>query len=191
MPSARPVEGLFAPPRPVSTVADLLANIWQLGYVTNDLERAVDQLRARLGLEHLVTLPALPASAAVFLREGDEPAPFEAKFAMGARGGLIVELIEPVSGEVGFYNDALPEDGSFAIVLHHFAGFIPTGDEEWERLRGVLATAGMRIDYTFVIPDRVRGGYVDTRAQLGHFLEICQLERADLDFFRGLISDSA
>lgn len=187
MSPARPPEGLFAPPRPVTTVADLLANIWQLGYVTNDIDRAIDQLGARLGLEHTVRLPA---GGAEFLK-GDEPAPFEAKFAMGARGGLIVELIEPVSGEVGFYNDALPEDGSFAIALHHLAGFIPTGEEEWERLRGVLAAAGMRIDYTVTIPGRVRAAYVDTRAQLGHFLEVCQLEQADLDFFGGLFAESA
>jgi hypothetical protein len=186
MTSARPAEGLFAPPRPVDALADLLANVWQLGYVTNDLERAVDQLRYRLGLEHVMTLPA--AGGEFF--QGDEPAPFEAKFAMGARGGLIVELIEPVAGEVGFYREALPADGSFAVTLHHLAAFIPTGDEEWERLRGVVAAAGKRIDYTLVIPNRVRAAYIDTREQLGHFLEVCQLQQEDLDFFGGLISDS-
>lgn len=186
MTSARPVEGLFASPRPVDTLADLLANVWQLGYVTNDLERAVDQLRYRLGFEHVITLPA---GGGEFFK-GDEPAPFEAKFAMGARGGLIVELIEPVDGEVDFYREALPADGSFAIALHHLAAFIPTGDEEWERLRGVVAAAGKRIDYTLVIPNRVRAGYIDTRPQLGHFLEVCQLQQDDLDFFGGLISES-
>ena len=185
--AARPAEGLFAPPRAVREVADLFANIWQLGYVTTDLDRAVKSLSERHGLEHVVRVPS---GGAQFFK-GDQPAPFEARFAMAARGGLIVELIEPVAGEVGFYRDALPADGSFAVALHHLAMFIPTGDQEWERLLEVLAAAGLRADYTFLIPGRVRAAYVDTRAELGHFIEVCQLERDDLEFFNGLTADSA
>jgi hypothetical protein len=42
-----------------------------------------------------------------------------------------------------------------------------------------------------LIPGRVRAGYIDTRAELGHFLEVCQLERDDLEFFTALTTDSA
>ena len=42
-----------------------------------------------------------------------------------------------------------------------------------------------------IIPGRVRAGYIDTRAELGHFLELCQLDTGDLDFFSSLIADSA
>jgi hypothetical protein len=42
-----------------------------------------------------------------------------------------------------------------------------------------------------LIPDRVRAGYVDTTAELGHFMEICQLQTADTDFFSALAADSA
>jgi len=187
MSPSRPAEGLFASPRPVRTIADLLANVWQLGYVTNDLDRAVAQLSDRYGLERVVRVPSVGAQ----FFKADEPAPFEAKFAMGARGGLVVELIEPVSGEVGFYRDVLPADGSFGVRLHHLAMFIPTGEDEWERLTGILADAGLHVDYTVLIPGRVRAGYVDTRAELGHFIEVCQIEQEDLDRFNGLTSDSA
>jgi hypothetical protein len=187
MSPARPAEGLFANPRPVRTIADLLANVWQLGYVTTDLDRAVGQLTDRYGLERVVRVPS---EGAQFFK-GDQRAPFAARFAMGARGGLVVELIEPVSGEVGFYRDALPADGSFGVRLHHLAMFVPTGETEWERLREVLAEAGLRVDYTFLIPGRVRAAYIDTRAELGHFIEVCQIEQEDLDRFNGLTSDSA
>lgn len=60
---------------------------------------------------------------------------------MGARGGLVVELIEPVAGSVGFYRDALPTDNAFSVRLHHLGTFIPTGEEEWDRLRRILAGA--------------------------------------------------
>ena len=50
----------------------------------------------------------------------------------------------------------------------------------------MLAASGLRVDYTVLIPDRVRAGYVDTTAELGHYLEICQLQSADIEFFSGL-----
>jgi hypothetical protein len=37
----RPAGGLFAAPRRMKTVADLFANVWQFGYVTTDLDRAI------------------------------------------------------------------------------------------------------------------------------------------------------
>jgi hypothetical protein len=183
----RPAEGLFAPPRRVDAIADLFANVWQLGYVTTDLERAMELMAGRFGLEHCVKLPT---GGGTFL-VGDQPAEYEARFAMGARGGLILELIEPVAGEVDFYRRFLPADGAFAVRFHHVATFIPVGDEEWERVRGRLGASGLGFDYTLVIPDRVRAGYVDTSAELGHWLEVCQLQRQDIDFFSALTSDSA
>jgi hypothetical protein len=178
---------LFADPRPVNALADLLANVWQFGYVTNDLDRAIGFMAERFGLTHCLKLPA----GGTFLA-GEEPAEFDAKFAMGARGGMIVELIEPVSPNLDFYTRILPADKrDFAVRLHHIATFIATGEEEWERLRRVLAASALRIDYTLVIPDRVRAGYVDTTAELGHWLEVCQLQREDIDFFSSLVADSA
>lgn len=178
--------GLFAEPRRVEEVADMLANVWQLGYVTTDLDRAMEVMAEQFGLAHCVKLPA---GGATFLA-GDQPAEWEARFAMGARGGLIVELIEPVGGEVEFYRRFLPDDGSFAVRFHHFATFVPTGDEEWDRVSAILARSQLRFDYTVLIPGRVRAGYVDTSAQLGHLIEVCQLQREDIDFFEGLAAQS-
>jgi Glyoxalase/Bleomycin resistance protein/Dioxygenase superfamily len=173
---------LFAEPRPVRALGDLFTNIWQVAYVTTDLDRAMETLRDDLGVENCTEVPTAGAS---FLR-GDEPAEWEARIAMGARGGTIVELIEPVGGEVDFYRRFLPEDGSPALRFHHMATFIPTGDDAWTALTDVLAASGLKVDYTVLIPDRVRAGYVDTTAKLGHFMEVCQLQEADIEFFSGL-----
>jgi hypothetical protein len=66
-----------------------------------------------------------------------------------------------------------------------------TGDEEWARINALLGDADLRFDYTLVIPDRVRAGYVDTTSLLGHWLEICQLQAEDIEFFSALVADSA
>jgi hypothetical protein len=179
--------GLFAEPRRVEEMADMLANVWQLGYVTTDLDRAMEVMAEQFGLRHCVKIPT---GGATFLA-GEQPAEWEARFAMGARGGVIVELIEPVGGEVEFYRRFLPDDGSFAVRFHHFATFVPTGDEEWERVGAILARSQLRFDYTVLIPGRVRAGYIDTSAQLGHLIEVCQLQREDIDFFEGLVTQSA
>ncbi len=60
-----------------------------------------------------------------------------------------------------------------------------------ERIKTILGNSDLQFDYTVLIPDRVSAGYVDTSAELGHWLEICQLQREDIDFFTALIDDSA
>jgi hypothetical protein len=180
-------DSLFADPRPVNALADLLANVWQFGYVTTDLDRATGFLAERFGL---TDCRRLPSDTATFLA-GDQAVPWEVKVAMGARGGLIVELIEPVAGEIGFYTDVLPDGGEFAVRLHHVATYTATGDDEWARIEALLAESNLKVDYTVLIPGRVRAGYVDTRAELGHWFEICQLQREDIEFFSALVAESA
>jgi hypothetical protein len=183
--AVRPASGLFEEPREVTALGDLFANLWQIGYVARDLDRGIEVLRDRFGVEHCMEVPT---AGATFLK-GDEPASWDVRVAMGARGGLIVEVIEPIGGEVEFYREALPRDGG--LGLHHLATFVPLGEEVWESVVGLLAEQGLRVDYTVLIPDRVRAAYVDTRAHLGHWLEICQLQAADTEFFSGLVADSA
>jgi hypothetical protein len=182
----RPASGLFTDPRPIETIGDLYANVWQVCYVTPDLDRGMEELRDLMGIENSIEVPV---EGATFMKRGEE-VDWEPRVAMGARGGLIVELIEPVSGEVEFYREALPTDGG-ALGFHHLAMLVPLGDEAWSSVENVLGENDMSFEYTILIPERARLAYVDTRAQLGHWIELCQLQKADTDFFSGLIADSA
>ncbi|HEY1237824.1 MAG TPA: VOC family protein [Solirubrobacterales bacterium] len=186
MSASRPASGLFSDPRPVETLGDLLANVWQVCYVTPDLERGMKELHDLFGIENATEVPV---EGATFMK-GDDQVEWAPRVAMGARGGLIVELIEPVAGEVEFYRQALPDDGG-VLGFHHLAMLLPVGDEAWRSVESLLAEHGLAFEYTILIPDRARLAYVDTRAQLGHWIELCQLEKADTDFFSGLIADSA
>jgi hypothetical protein len=177
---------LFSDPREVSALGDLYANVWQVAYVTRDLDEGMKLLRQDFGVEST----EVPTDGATFL-VGDQPAEWDVRVSMGARGGLIVELIEPVGGEVDFYRRFLPADGAAGLDFHHLATYVPVGDETWEALGDVLAASGLRVDYTVLIPDRVRAGYVDTTGQLGHYLEVCQLQSADIEFFTGLVEAGA
>jgi len=165
----------------------MFANVWQLGYVTTDLDRAMETAAQTLGLE---TCVEVPTDTAEFVVDG-EVVPWETRIAMGSRGGLIVEIIEPVGGEVGFYRDALPRDGSHGLRLHHLAACMEPGDEAWAAMERVLADAGLRIHSLVLIPNRVRAAYVDTSDRFGHWMEICQLQPDDVATFTGIVRDSA
>ncbi len=184
--AARPASGLFADPRPVETLGDLFANVWQVCYVTPDLDRGMKELRDLFGIENSTEVPTEGAS---FMKDGEE-LQWDVRVAMGARGGLIVELIEPIAGEVEFYRRALPQGGD-ALGLHHLAMLVPLGDDAWGSVETLLGEHGMSFEYTILIPDRARLAYVDTSARLGHWIELCQLQKADTDFFSGLIAESA
>jgi Glyoxalase/Bleomycin resistance protein/Dioxygenase superfamily len=174
---------LFDNPRPVTAIGDLLSNIWQVCYVTPDLDKGMAELRDRYGIEST----EVPTDTATFL-VGDEPAPWDVRVSMGARRGPIVELIEPIDGEVDFYRRALPRDGG-TLGFHHLATYVPLGDEAWSSIEDLLADEGLRFEYTVLIPDRVRAGYVDTTGVLGHYLEVCQLQPADTQLFDSLVVD--
>ncbi|HEY1237393.1 MAG TPA: VOC family protein [Solirubrobacterales bacterium] len=182
----RPAEEVFAEPRPVEALGDLFANVWQVCYVTPSLERGMEEVRDLLGVENATEVPVEGAT----FRKGGEEVEWEPRVAMGARGGLIIELIEPVSGEVDFYRRFLPTDGG-TLGLHHLAMLVPLGDEPWGQVEALVKNHGLAFEYTIEIPERARLAYVDTTALLGHYIELCQLEQADTDFFSGLIADSA
>ena len=188
--AARPASGLFADPRPIEALGDLFANIWQVAYVTADLDRGMKELRELLGIENSTEIPT---EGATFLKGGEdgEPARWDVRVSMGARGGTIVELIEPIAGEVDFYRRFLPEGGDSVLGFHHLAVLVPLGDEAWSSVGDLLAQNDLEVEYTVLIPDRARLAYVDTTARLGHYLELCQLQPADTEFFSGLIEASA
>jgi hypothetical protein len=175
---------LFDNTREVTALGDLYATIWQVAYVTHDLDDGMALLRDDFGVEST----EVPTAGGTFYA-GDAPVEWDVRIAMGARGGLIVEVIEPIGGEVDFYRRFLPDGGG--LGFHHLAAHVPVGDEAWSSLEGVLADQGLSVEYTLVIPDRVRAGYVDTTALLGHYLEVCQLQPMDIELFSGLVEQSA
>jgi len=184
--TVRPATEVFADPRRIEALGDLFANIWQICYVTPDLDRGMQELRDLLGIENATEVPVEGAS---FMKGGEE-VPWEPRVGMGARGGLIVELIEPVAGEVEFYRRFLPR-GAGVLGLHHLAMLVPLGDGPWSDVEQLLGEHGLEFEYTILIPERARLAYVDTTAMLGHYIELCQLQPADTEFFSGLIADSA
>jgi hypothetical protein len=137
------------------------ADFFQLGYVTNDFDRAMSALRAlhdfgpfkEMRDTHLPTGPEREAIA---------------HFALAFKGDVQFEVIAPLGGDCGIYRELLPAD-QFALRYHHLGRYI----SEPEAYQGLLETHAARWD----MPIRCSafGGfyaYADARKDFGHYLEI-------------------
>jgi hypothetical protein len=145
-----------------------LSKMYQFGYVTKDIERAISHFRRKMGIEEFVRLET---DAIVDYRGGQ--APFRIKVALANLGDKQVELIEPIEGVNDFYEGGLDLDGAVA-VLHHFGVLVEGPEANWDAMKGVVRECG----YDIPLADRganadrpMHFAYADTRADYGHYIE--------------------
>lgn len=142
----------------------LFRGYYQNGYITHDLDMAMDLASRQFGLADYVTFD--PTSCVVRTPNGDER--YDARVAMAWSGDLQVELIQPLGDTIEFYRDVLPQDTSdFRPRFHHVAVRRP----DLELMRREIAALGLSIPLDGTVPG-MTFIYVDTRSWLGHFLEL-------------------
>jgi hypothetical protein len=134
---------------------------YQNAYVTPDLDRAVELLRAQYGVRDVMTI-----EATTDVRTPDGPGQATNKMAFAWVGKLQYELIEPVSGLVDFYRDAVSPDQ--LLRFHHIAMRV-TGD--WDAFRAELVRQKRPIPFEGQAMGGLQFLYVDARDTLGHYLE--------------------
>lgn len=141
----------------------LLLGHYQNAYVTRDLDAAIATMRRAYGIEDWLTYTA---EMDVTTPAGRGPA--ANKLAFGWADGLQYELIQPLSGQVGFYTEALRDDDG--MRFHH----ICMRKADLDAARAEIARQNLPIVYegeTGV----TRFFYADARATLGHYLEFVQM----------------
>jgi len=133
----------------------------QLGYVTNDFNQAMEVVGRTHGVGSFKEMRDLTIGA-----RGDLDV--TAHFGLAFKGGTQFEIIQPLSGDKGFYTDCLREE-RFAMQLHHIGHYYPdaadyaaarsVSGEKWE----------MPVDHAIF-----DGGYCyfDARAAYGHYIEL-------------------
>jgi len=132
---------------------------FQNAYVTRDIDKWVATFAERAKVDRLLTFEGSTPITTV-----DGAGVQTNKLAFLWVGDLQYELIQPVSGDVAIYRDALPEgDG---LQFHHVC--MRVGD--WDDFRA-------RVDaqpYPVVLEggnEQLRFLYLDARPFLGHYLE--------------------
>ena len=134
---------------------------YQNAYVTPDLDRAVELLRAQYGVRDVMTI-----EATTDVRTPDGPGQATNKMAFAWVGKLQYELIEPVSGLVDIYREAVSPDQ--LLRFHHIAMRIA---DDWDGFRAELDRQKRPIAIEGHTPSGLKFCYVDARDTLGHYLE--------------------
>ena len=135
---------------------------YQVAYVTNEFERALQQCARTHGAHQFARLPGLryetgPGRAAI------------CHVALAYVGDTEIEVIQPLEGDVGFYREALPATG-FALRFHHLARLYDTR-EEVEAQIAAYRLEGRALPVDGSSPGSARYYYADFRAELGHYIE--------------------
>jgi hypothetical protein len=105
-----------------------LAGFDQIAYVTTDLARAC----ATFGDYGIPRFHIVERDLDVAVR--GERGTMRLKLGFAAIGAVEIELIEPCGGQVEIYTEALPQDGRFAIALHHLRVRVTGTRADWERI---------------------------------------------------------
>ncbi len=137
----------------------------QNAYCVNDLDAACERLNQTMGLG-----PFLGGSEAELKQHhyhGKLADPIRIRSVFTQAGTTLIELIEVLSNAPSAFHDMLPEDDEPFAFLHHAAFFA----KDYHAERDQFAAAGCPIISEFAF-DNAHVCYADTRAQLGHFVEI-------------------
>lgn len=139
----------------------LIANAWQIAYVTNDLDRAVHLLRNDYGAGEFLVLRQLPGALT--------------DIALAWCGETMIELLYPLAASGDFYSDHIAGASGF-VLRHHHMGMLVERREEMDDIRARHAKLGHAIPLEGENPGAIQYLYADCRPTLGHYLEYIRLE---------------
>lgn len=138
------------------------------GYVTNDLDRAMEIFRERYGVGEFTFI------------DGPMPDGGHIRVAFAWAGGQVYEIIQASGPSTAFYNEILPKD-EFAIRFHHL-GFIIHDQQGWDELEAELKAEAWPIAYSTLTGDFIDAYYVKA-PELGHYVEYVRPFKAGVDFY--------
>jgi hypothetical protein len=140
----------------------------QNAYVTHDIDRAVEMVGNRFGIEQW---QRVEPDMVVRTPHGDKP--LVCRVASAWAGGLNIELIQPVSGFVDHYVTMLPTDPTDATPRFHH---VSLRREDEAEMRAEIARLGLPL--AFEGPVSIKDAipslvfvYLDGRASIGHYVE--------------------
>lgn len=135
---------------------------YKLGYVTTDLDRAIEQFTAQFGFDGFARFsPSMDVTTGSGERGS---ASLDCAFSTGRE--LVVELMQPRDGLVGIFREPLDGTSGFAVAFHHTGVLV----DDLERVKAQLPAAPAWESW---IPDRMGVTYTWLPG-LGHYVEHVQ-----------------
>lgn len=141
------------------------ANMYQIGYVVRDVDRAVARFCETFGIARFRVI-----------RHGPDIATAHAYV-----GNVMVELIEVGPGGPGYFQSYIPDDPEQAVFHHH--AYRVHDQAEFEHLIATAAELGLPYETTSVKDGDMNVLFVDLRSSTGAFAEYVYLKGAMLSYY--------
>lgn len=158
------------------TIAARYGELFQMSYITRDLDAAMAHCRETLGIEEFST-----TDADVEVLSFGKMRPLKIRAAMANIGRNQFEIIQPISGAIEIYTDEVDLSGHI-LNYHHIAIAVRGPFANWLKLLDEVRASGD--EFAFLMPpqptphDKVCFCYVDTRKRLGHYTEYLWVDEA-------------
>ena len=133
----------------------------QMAYVTNNIDRALEELGAGLGLTEWFRTDG----AEFEVRPGEIAV---CNVALAESADIQIEIIQPVAGATQVYESVLVGDDY--QIRHHHVAYWPDSLAEFDTAKAEMHARG----FAFAVESTGRYGsyfYADTRNVLGHYVE--------------------
>lgn len=158
------------------TIAARYGELFQMSYITRDLDEAMAHAKEALGIAEFST-----TTAELDVLSFGKVRPLKLRAAMANIGRNQFEIIQPISGAIEVYTDEVDLSGHI-LNFHHIAIAVRGGIDQWRELLAEVRASGDQ--FAFVSPtdptddDKVAFCYVDTRKRLGHYTEYLWIDEA-------------
>lgn len=159
------------------TIASRYGELFQMSYITRDLEAAMAHARQELGIAEFHT-----TDAEVEVLSYGEIKPLKIRAAMANIGRHQFEIIQPFpGGAANVYTDHVDLDAHI-LNFHHVAIAVRGGHKDWLALIEEVKASGDEFAFLFPVEttpeDQLCFAYVDTRKRWGHFTEYLWVDEA-------------
>ena len=161
-------------------VTDILSRTFQICWVTNDLDKAVDHFKQRYDVERLLVMDEIPLTEVryrgAFVDAGN------ARGAWANAGDLNLEIIQPERGfTLDLYGPKI-QGPDFKMAFHHIGARFDEDLDGYEAALQAMKNKG----YDVVVESGIKGisrfAYFDLEEELGHYLELLYLNTDGVAF---------
>lgn len=158
------------------TIGERYGELFQMSYITRDLDAAIAHAGEALGIEGFHT-----SDSEIEVLSYGTRRTLAVRAAMANIGTRQFEIIQPVSGPVEIYTDEVNLSGHI-LNFHHTAIAVRGGYEEWQTLLAEVEASGDAFAFLFPADQHPDQGlsfcYVDTRHRIGHYTEFLWVDPA-------------
>jgi hypothetical protein len=141
------------------------ANMYQIGYVVRDVDRAAARFCEMFGIERFRIIRHGPDIATAHAYVGD----------------MMIELIEVGPGGPGYFQAYIPDDPDRAVFHHH--AYRVHDAAEFERLNAAARDLGVPYETTSVKDGELNVLFVDLRGVTGAYAEYVYLKGTMLSYY--------